>query len=171
MHWRFAQKRWAKKQPPSRPMECHLGDVPDGLEPIRPPYRRRTDHPRWVEGWTHVIVAGVACITFAVLVIAFVVMLFLYAGARPARAHGDAQWIQDGRFKNAIGELCCGVRDCNPIADDDVITRPDGFYIISLKETVPYAEATPTPLEGGGRYWRCQWGGQRKCFFAPPGAT
>lgn len=107
------------------------------------------------------------CWMFWIVVLA----LALVGYAKFARAHGDAQWIEQGRFKNIIGELCCGERDCNPIADDDVITKPDGFYIVSLKELVPYAEATPTPPEGGGRYWRCAWGGQRKCFFAPPGAT
>jgi hypothetical protein len=30
---------------------------------------------------------------------------------------------------------------------------------------VPFSEALPSP---DGRYWRCQWGGSRKCFFAPP---
>jgi hypothetical protein len=43
-----------------------------------------------------------------------------------------------------------------------------GYYVVSIKETVPFSEATPSP---DGRYWRCQWGGSRKCFFAPPSAT
>jgi hypothetical protein len=30
---------------------------------------------------------------------------------------------------------------------------------------VPFSEALPSP---DGNYWRCQWGGTRKCFFAPP---
>jgi hypothetical protein len=33
---------------------------------------------------------------------------------------------------------------------------------------VPYQEAQPSP---DGHYWRCAWGGTRKCFFAPPNAT
>jgi hypothetical protein len=34
--------------------------------------------------------------------------------ARAARrpAHDAAEWIQRGGYKNAIGELCCGERDC-----------------------------------------------------------
>jgi hypothetical protein len=35
----------------------------------------------------------------------------------------------------------------------------------SIRETVPFSEALPSP---DGHYWRCQWGGSRKCFFAPP---
>lgn len=92
----------------------------------------------------------------------------LYAGfllASPALAHGPAQWIQDGKYTNAAGELCCGERDCFELSDDDVTATSAGYYIKSIKETVPYREATPSP---DGKFWRCQWGGQRKCFFAPP---
>jgi len=40
-------------------------------------------------------------------------------------------------------------------------------YILSRIENarVPFSEALPSP---DGAYWRCQWGGARKCFFAPP---
>ena len=83
-------------------------------------------------------------------------------------AHGPAEWIQRGGYKNAAGELCCGERDCFELADADVAITPSGYFIKSMKETVPFAEATPSP---DGRYWRCQWGGARKCFFAPPGQS
>ena len=83
-------------------------------------------------------------------------------------AHGPAEWIQRGGYKNSAGELCCGERDCFELADGDVKITDAGFYIISIKETVPFSEATPSP---DGKYWRCQWGGSRKCFFAPPGAV
>jgi hypothetical protein len=83
------------------------------------------------------------------------------------RAHGEAAWIGDRQIKNWIGELCCGERDCARLADDDVITTARGYFIRSTGETVPYGEALPTPSEIGG-FWRCYWGGVRKCFFAPP---
>lgn len=85
-----------------------------------------------------------------------------------AQAHGPAQWIQDGGYKNAVGELCCGERDCAELADGDVVPIEGGYFIKSLKETVPASQASPSP---DGRYWRCYWGGKRKCFFAPPGAV
>jgi hypothetical protein len=85
-----------------------------------------------------------------------------------AYAHGPAEWIQRGGFKNAAGELCCGERDCFELTDADVKITSAGYYVVSIKETVPFSEATPSP---DGRYWRCQWGGSRKCFFAPPSAT
>ena len=82
-----------------------------------------------------------------------------------ASAHGPAEWIQRGGFKNAAGELCCGERDCFELATDDVSVTAGGYYVRSVRETVPFNEALPSP---DGRYWRCQWGGSRKCFFAPP---
>ena len=88
--------------------------------------------------------------------------------ATPALAHGPAEWIQRGGYKNSAGELCCGPRDCSELADGDVKITAAGYYVSSTKETVPFSEATPSP---DGRYWRCAWGGSRKCFFAPPGST
>jgi hypothetical protein len=85
-----------------------------------------------------------------------------------AYAHGPAEWIQRGGFKNALGELCCGERDCFELSSDDVKITSAGYYVVSIKEVVPFSEATPSPT---GTYWRCQWGGQRKCFFAPPNST
>ena len=85
-----------------------------------------------------------------------------------AYAHGPAEWIQRGGFKNALGELCCGERDCFELSSDDVKITPSGYLVVSIKEIVPFSEATPSPT---GTYWRCQWGGMRKCFFAPPNST
>ena len=85
-----------------------------------------------------------------------------------AYAHGPAEWIQRGEYKNALGVLCCGERDCAELSSADVRITSAGYYVISIKETVPFSEATPSPT---GTYWRCQWGGHRKCFFAPPQNT
>ena len=85
-----------------------------------------------------------------------------------ALGHGEGQWIQDGKYRNAVGDLCCGERDCSEVADDDIKVTAGGYLIKSLDETVPFHEATPSP---NGKYWRCYWGGKRKCFFAPPSST
>lgn len=85
-----------------------------------------------------------------------------------ALGHGAAQWIQDGNYRNLAGDLCCGERDCAELADSDVQITAAGYLIKSLDETVPFQEATPSP---NGKYWRCYWGGKRKCFFAPPSST
>ena len=88
--------------------------------------------------------------------------------ADAALAHGDAAWIERQGLRNAAGELCCGEHDCAALADGDVAVTAAGYLIKSLNETVPFHEALPLPADGGGRYWRCAWGGRRKCFFAPP---
>ena len=85
-----------------------------------------------------------------------------------AYAHGPAEWIQRGGYKNAAGELCCGERDCFELSDADVEITAAGYHVISINEVIPFSEATPSP---DGHYWRCQWGGHRKCFFAPPNST
>lgn len=79
--------------------------------------------------------------------------------------HGPAEWIERGGYKNAVGDLCCGERDCTELRSEDIAITPAGYLIKSIGETVPYDEATPSPT---GTYWRCYWGGKRKCFFAPP---
>ena len=83
-----------------------------------------------------------------------------------ATAHGPAEWIQRGGFRNAAGELCCGERDCAEISGDDVSITGAGYFVRSIRETVPFSEAQPSP---DGAYWRCKRpDGTRRCFFAPP---
>lgn len=77
-------------------------------------------------------------------------------------------WINLGGYRNAAGELCCGERDCYELPDGDVMVTDVGYFVRSVNETVPFHEVQPSP---DGRYWRCQWGGARKCFFAPPPST
>jgi len=93
------------------------------------------------------------------------VPVLLAATLSLATAHGPAEWIQRGGFRNAAGELCCGERDCVEISGEDVSITGAGYFVRSIRETVPFSEALPSP---DGHYWRCQWGGARKCFFAPP---
>jgi hypothetical protein len=85
-----------------------------------------------------------------------------------AGAHGPAEWIQRGAYRNAAGELCCGERDCAEMASDDIGITGSGYFVKSIREMVPFTETLPSP---DGHFWRCQWGGMRKCFFAPPSST
>ena len=102
-------------------------------------------------------IGGVTRLTLAALAVTATLSL--------ASAHGPAEWIQRGGYKNAAGELCCGERDCFELTSSDVSVTAAGYFVHSTKETVPFSEALPSP---DGNYWRCQWGGTRKCFFAPP---
>lgn len=100
-------------------------------------------------------------------------VLLLLALSLPVSAHDSAEWIQKNGIKNAVGDLCCGENDCKALADDDIKITSGGYLIKSINETVPFHEAIPLPNipEAMGKYWRCYWGGKRKCFFAPPGSS
>jgi hypothetical protein len=75
-------------------------------------------------------------------------------------------WISRGGHRNAAGEWCCGEGDCFELAKGDVAVTAAGYRIKSLNETVPFAEAQPSP---DGVFWRCRRpDGSRRCFFAPP---
>ena len=99
--------------------------------------------------------------------------------ALPALAHGPAEWIQRGNYKNSVGELCCGERDCG-FFKSGIVEHVEGGYqvdadfqvesngsvtLIHIKGFVREQDATPSPT---GEYWACSWGGQLKCFFVPP---
>ena len=89
------------------------------------------------------------------------------AFACPAFGHGAAQWIEDGGYRNSADQKCCGENDCAEVPTEDVAVVEGGYFIKSLSEFVPNAEATPSP---DGHYWRCAWPtpADRKCFFFPP---
>jgi hypothetical protein len=100
---------------------------------------------------------GVARLTPATVLVAATLSL--------AGAHGPAEWIQRGAYRNAAGELCRGERDCFELSGEDISITEAGYFVKSIRETARFSEALPLP---DGNYWRRQWGGSRKCFFAPP---
>ncbi len=163
MTWRCANKR--RKRAASHPMEPHLGDIPNMDMP--PMVLHRRHEPGDTVDKIKAVLFTVA--GFILLCVAlFVIFMFaMAASSRRVHAHDAAQWIQFGGYLNAAGELCCGERDCHELSDADVKITSAGYFIASIKETVPFDEATPSP---DGKYWRCQWGGRRRCFFAPPAA-
>lgn len=148
--------------------QSDLGPVIGGVEPMKPIRK-----PLLLEdgqcaaqraAW---IVLGFVLTFAGSAVIALLWVLYVFF-PWPALAHGSAEWIQRGGYKNAVGELCCGPRDCMELTDADVKVTPAGYFVVRTKETIPFDQATPSPT---GSYWRCAWGGERKCFFAPPGST
>lgn len=105
--------------------------------------------------------------------------MLLLVLAVPAMAHGPAQWIQEQHLKNGAGELCCGESDCGYLVSGTVTPTEGGYRVDAVfrveppnrepimqevHEFVPYNQASISPT---GEYWRCQWGGERKCFFVP----
>jgi hypothetical protein len=101
----------------------------------------------------------------------------------PVQAHGPARWVQDGQYKNALGELCCGENDCGRQVSGKIVRVQGGYqvdaefeginragatFVFPVKGFVKDEDATPSPT---GDHWACSWGGKLKCFFAPlPGS-
>lgn len=88
--------------------------------------------------------------------------------ARPSSAHDNpTNWIGQEQRKNAIGQLCCGENDCHPFKHDQIKITPSGYQLPN-GDIVPFNKAAPSADEF---FWSCEWGGERKCFFAPIGAS
>lgn len=84
--------------------------------------------------------------------------------ATSALAHDS--WINQGGFRNAAGEWCCGEGDCFVVTAVQTVTLPTVGYRLPGGEFVPLSEAQPSP---DGQFWRCQRpDSSRRCFFAPP---
>jgi len=112
-------------------------------------FTARNDRP----GWRGVVLAGVA---IAVL------------GVAAARAHENpTDWIGQERRKNAAGVLCCGKGDCFPFTVDQIKVTPDGYHFPDGR-VASFQSAAPSV---DGFYWRCEWGGEIKCIFAPIGGS
>lgn len=97
----------------------------------------------------------------------FVLILVMFF-CWPALAHDEADnWIGVERRTNAAGQICCGRGDCTPYTVDQVKVMPDGYHFPD-GEVVPFGEAAPS-LDHF--YWLCRWANERKCVFAPLGAS
>lgn len=93
-----------------------------------------------------------------------VLSLALVLPAPQARAHGDFDWINKGKYRSAAGELCCGVDDCYQVAPERVHQNPQGYSLPDHNVTIPAKQAIPSE---DGKYWICKVGARTRCFFAP----
>lgn len=123
------------------------------------------------------------------VLIRFVAMVVIAAMAATfatyASAHGPADWIRQGGYKNDVGQYCCGEQDCGRYLSGTIKEVRGGFEVDAIvlieigqpaafqrtfaaQGFIPATEATPSP---DGQFWMCVWGGKRRCFFAPPGSS
>lgn len=105
-------------------------------------------------------------------ILGILLWIFVICGAQadgpPGHTHTDgSDWIRRGHYTNSLGQACCGEKDCFQIDGKGVSVTPGGYFIKGLRETIPFRE---TQQSIDGKYWRCAWEGERKCFFAPPPA-
>lgn len=84
--------------------------------------------------------------------------------------HGDADWIENGGYRNKAGEFCCGPRDCKVVPREKVKETPEG-YQLETGETIPHSQTQPSE---DGQYWVCRWENSPdriRCFFTPYSGT
>lgn len=83
--------------------------------------------------------------------------------ASPTLAHD--WWGNGDVVDQATKNLCCGPNDCKQVPAVDVI--PPGadhrWHFRDTRFAIDASRAMPSP---DGRYWRCIWNGEIKCFFA-----
>ena len=94
----------------------------------------------------------------------------LCAIALPSTAHENpTDWIGQERRTNAKNELCCGKGDCFPFTANQMKITPAGVAFPDEPDNIiPFNKFAPSV---DGMYWRCRWGGETKCVFAPMGGA
>jgi hypothetical protein len=85
-------------------------------------------------------------------------------GGAVVLAHGDADWIKQGRYRDKDGDDCCGEDDCHPLSPAEVEEMPGGFNLLAFRRFVPHVEALQSE---DGRYWACYTLFKFRCFFYP----
>ena len=97
-----------------------------------------------------------------------------------ALAHGDAQWINDGKYKARDGLPCCDEQDCIRYSADRFRKTPEGIWFMT-EDGEPFL--MPWTDRNKGLYtsenedwWACVYTAkyegaqpQLRCVFVPPG--
>lgn len=106
----------------------------------------------------------------AIAGIALACALLIACGVRGGLAHENpTDWIGQEKVKNGKGELCCGEGDCFPFDARQMITTPAGVaFPDEPNNIIPFNKFGPSVDKF---YWRCRWGGETKCVFAPLGGV
>jgi hypothetical protein len=92
-------------------------------------------------------------------------ILTLVAVAFVSSASAHDFWIDGQRVDPATKKLCCGENDCRVVPLEIAHVTQYGYRLEDTNEIIPWSRVQPSP---DGAMWRCQWGGETQCFFAPP---
>jgi hypothetical protein len=82
-----------------------------------------------------------------------------------SRATAHDFWIDGRKVDPATKKLCCGENDCRMVPLSEAHVTQDGYRLEDTGEIIPWRRVQPSP---DGAMWRCRWGGETQCFFAPP---
>lgn len=104
----------------------------------------------------------------AIAGIGIALAMLLYIGMNGALGHENpTDWIGQERRTNDKNEQCCGKGDCFPFTAQQMKITPEG-YTFPDGHFVPFSKAAPS---ADGFFWKCVWGGETKCVFAPIGGV
>lgn len=95
------------------------------------------------------------------------IFAFMAFGGKAKAHENPTDWIGQEKRTNAAGVLCCGKGDCFPFTVDQIRVMPDGYHFPDGR-VAAFITAAPSV---DGFYWRCEWGNEVKCIFAPMGGT
>lgn len=82
-------------------------------------------------------------------------------------AHGEADWIMEGRYTDKYGAICCNVgTDCLPVTYGEVIRIDGGWKHVPTGTVLMDGDAgIHDSKDPRGRPFRCVRGGEMKCVF------
>jgi hypothetical protein len=82
------------------------------------------------------------------------------------KSHAHDTWRNGNAVDPITKNLCCGQNDCFVVPLEHVHYNSLGDALIDTDgDRIPANRIQPSP---DGFAWRCRWGGETKCFFAPP---
>lgn len=90
-------------------------------------------------------------------------MITLYILGLFLLLHGD-HWINKHRSIDNQSRCCNEASDCKIVHAHHVTNPYSGYRVFETGEVVPDKEIQWSEDDN---YWRCAWGGGRKCFFIP----
>lgn len=101
---------------------------------------------------------------------AFIVGTAVTLAAVYAWAHGNAQWIADGLYKDNRGTLCCGKEDCGVAMPGEIVRIPGGWRHVPTGSILMDGDKG-IHMSKDAQVWRCvpPWLGKMNCLFVGAG--
>lgn len=108
-------------------------------------------------------------IAYLALAIALAMLAYLMANGGVSAHENPTDWIGQESRTNNKNELCCGNGDCFPFDAALMKITPKGIAFPDEPDNIiPFDKFAPS---ADGKFWRCRWGGETKCLFAPLGGV
>jgi hypothetical protein len=100
---------------------------------------------------------------------AIAVVFACVIGSTAIAHENPTDWIGQERRTNGKNELCCGKGDCFPFTSQQMKMTSEGIAFPDEPDNIiPFTKFAPS---ADGFFWKCIWGGETKCVFAPIGGV